>query len=108
LAFLALGYATSIIASILGLWRLKLPVSALTLVTLPIYWVMMSLAAWLALWDFCVRPFYWHKTQHGLSKLDAKTRRAQDSVSRPKHFNQPVSTAGLTLRQSPGWPMGQE
>jgi hypothetical protein len=33
------------------------------------YWVMISIAAYIALWQLIRRPFYWEKTQHGLSKL---------------------------------------
>lgn len=32
----------------------------------PLYWLMMSLAAYYALRDLLVRPFHWHKTKHGL------------------------------------------
>lgn len=32
----------------------------------PLYWLAMSGAAFLALWEFIVRPHYWHKTKHGL------------------------------------------
>lgn len=32
----------------------------------PIYWVLMSVAAWRALWQLFVNPFYWEKTTHGL------------------------------------------
>ena len=35
---------------------------------LPLYWVMMSLAAVKALWQLVVTPNYWEKTQHGLSR----------------------------------------
>jgi glycosyltransferase XagB len=107
LAFLLLGYGTSVTASVIGLRRQNLPVSPLTLVTLPIYWLMMSVAAWMALWDFCVRPFHWHKTQHGLSRLNAKARGAQDKVSRPRRSHQTLVKNSLTLRRSPGWPMDQ-
>jgi cellulose synthase/poly-beta-1,6-N-acetylglucosamine synthase-like glycosyltransferase len=33
----------------------------------PIYWVLMSFAAWRALWQLITKPFYWEKTTHGLS-----------------------------------------
>ena len=33
------------------------------------YWVMISIAAYMALWQLIRRPFYWEKTQHGLSRL---------------------------------------
>ncbi len=41
----------------------------LTLATLPIYWLLASVAAWLALWQFITNPFYWNKTRHGLSRF---------------------------------------
>jgi hypothetical protein len=37
------------------------------------YWVMISIAAYKALWQLVRHPFYWEKTQHGVSRqLDAK------------------------------------
>lgn len=35
---------------------------------LPVYYVLVSVAAWWALIDFFQRPFHWHKTQHGLAR----------------------------------------
>jgi glycosyltransferase XagB len=67
--FLFLGYGVAMAASVQGLKRLGTPVRMSTLLSLPVYWLMMSAAAWLALWDFIVRPFHWHKTQHGISKF---------------------------------------
>jgi glycosyltransferase XagB len=32
----------------------------------PLYWLGMSIAAALAVWEFIFKPHYWHKTQHGL------------------------------------------
>lgn len=32
----------------------------------PIYWLLMSFAAWKALYQLIFKPFYWEKTQHGL------------------------------------------
>lgn len=40
-----------------------------TLATMPVYWMLMSAAAWMALWQFLTRPFHWNKTEHGLSSL---------------------------------------
>ncbi len=31
---------------------------------IPVYWVLQSVAAYKALYEFCVRPFYWDKTEH--------------------------------------------
>jgi glycosyltransferase XagB len=37
------------------------------LATMPVYWLLMSFAAWISLWQFIVAPFHWNKTQHGHS-----------------------------------------
>jgi cellulose synthase/poly-beta-1,6-N-acetylglucosamine synthase-like glycosyltransferase len=39
--------------------------------TIPLYWVMMSIAACMALYQLIVKPHYWEKTEHGLH-LDKK------------------------------------
>ncbi|MCC7425652.1 MAG: glycosyltransferase [Alphaproteobacteria bacterium] len=36
--------------------------------TAVLYWMLMSVAGYKALWQLVVNPFYWEKTQHGLSK----------------------------------------
>ncbi len=53
---------------LLGLWP-SLPL-------LPLYYLLMSVAAWAALYDLAVRPFHWRKTEHGL----ARTRRRPGRV----------------------------
>jgi hypothetical protein len=57
-----------------GLARIRQKRRLTTIMTLPAYWLLQSLAAWLALWDFLVRPFHWHKTTHGLSRHFRKAR----------------------------------
>ncbi|NRA38337.1 MAG: hypothetical protein HRU15_09370 [Planctomycetes bacterium] len=32
----------------------------------PLYWILMSIAAWKAVWQLITRPHYWEKTVHGL------------------------------------------
>ncbi|WP_287963120.1 glycosyltransferase family 2 protein [Alcanivorax sp.] len=38
--------------------------------TVPFYWLLMSVAAYKALWQLIHNPFYWEKTHHGLSKYE--------------------------------------
>jgi len=38
---------------------------------LPLYYLLMSLAAYKALWQLVRRPHYWEKTEHGLTRHDA-------------------------------------
>jgi hypothetical protein len=35
------------------------------------YWVLMSIAAYKALWQLLRNPFFWEKTDHGMSRLAA-------------------------------------
>lgn len=35
------------------------------------YWALMSISAWKGAWQLVTRPFYWEKTNHGLSKHTA-------------------------------------
>jgi cellulose synthase/poly-beta-1,6-N-acetylglucosamine synthase-like glycosyltransferase len=37
----------------------------------PIYWLMMSVAAYFALYELVVKPHYWQKTEHGLHAEEA-------------------------------------
>ncbi len=37
----------------------------------PLYWIMHSIAAYKGLWQLIYKPFYWEKTNHGLTKLSS-------------------------------------
>ena len=39
----------------------------------PIYWLMHSISAYKGLYQLVVKPFYWEKTNHGLSKVNNPT-----------------------------------
>lgn len=39
----------------------------------PVYWLMHSIAAFKGLYQLIVNPFYWEKTEHGLSKVNSPT-----------------------------------
>jgi cellulose synthase/poly-beta-1,6-N-acetylglucosamine synthase-like glycosyltransferase len=39
----------------------------------PVYWLMHSAAAYMGLYQLVVKPFYWEKTTHGLSKINSAT-----------------------------------
>jgi len=39
----------------------------------PVYWLMHSIAAFKGLYQLIVKPFYWEKTEHGLSKVTNPT-----------------------------------
>jgi glycosyltransferase XagB len=66
---LTLGYGAGLLLARGGLQRLGYRHWWSTLLTIPLYWMLMAPAAWLGLWDFIVRPHHWHKTRHGLSQF---------------------------------------
>jgi len=43
----------------------------------PIYWLMHSISAYKGLYQLIVKPFYWEKTNHGLSKVSNPTNLVQ-------------------------------
>jgi cellulose synthase/poly-beta-1,6-N-acetylglucosamine synthase-like glycosyltransferase len=42
----------------------------------PLYWIMHSIAAYKGLWQLIYKPFYWEKTNHGLTKLSSSANAA--------------------------------
>ena len=40
---------------------------------MPVYWVLMSMASYVALFELVVRPYHWHKTEHGLHLAEEPT-----------------------------------
>lgn len=46
----------------------------------PVYWILHSVASYKALWQLLVKPHYWEKTEHGLTKQshDAQPHEAQE------------------------------
>jgi glycosyltransferase XagB len=55
------GYRALRRKNITGWWRI--------LLSMPIYWLLMTVSAWMAVWQLMVNPFHWNKTQHGLSRF---------------------------------------
>lgn len=48
--------------------------------TVPAYWLLMSVAGYKGLWQLITRPFYWEKTNHGVSRFTAEILRSSSSV----------------------------
>ncbi len=75
LLVLVSGYGVAIIAGRRALYQLGITGWIFPLATMPIYWLLMSVAAWAALWQFIVAPFHWNKTEHGLSSFQRRRRK---------------------------------
>ena len=68
---LGAGYAAGCLLGTIGIVRRPMRFLAWDLVWLPIYWLLMSLAAWRAAAQIIVWPFHWEKTRHGLAHRSA-------------------------------------
>lgn len=54
------------------------------IITLPAYWPLGSLAAWIAIWEFFARRSMWRKTTHGVSRVaQALNQSARDALQEP-------------------------
>jgi hypothetical protein len=40
-----------------------------SIATMPVYWLLISVGGWLALWQLLRAPFHWNKTAHGISRI---------------------------------------
>jgi cellulose synthase/poly-beta-1,6-N-acetylglucosamine synthase-like glycosyltransferase len=66
-ACLSLGYLAAASCAATGMHRAGLSVRLIDLVTMPLYWPLQTAAALRALWQLVTAPYYWDKTEHGLS-----------------------------------------
>ena len=74
-----IGYLTSAFLGWLGLWRRGLLSGSWSLLLTPLHWLLLSLAAWRALYQLILAPYSWEKTEHGLAKSSRRAAR----IARP-------------------------
>jgi cellulose synthase/poly-beta-1,6-N-acetylglucosamine synthase-like glycosyltransferase len=67
-ATFASGYIASIVPSVIGLYRRGLTRNIWALAFVPVHWLLLSLAAWRALYQLIRDPHRWEKTDHGLAR----------------------------------------
>jgi cellulose synthase/poly-beta-1,6-N-acetylglucosamine synthase-like glycosyltransferase len=82
-AILLAGYLISAALGLIGLKRRRLLGCAWALLLIPLYWLLLSVAAWRALTQLVLDPYRWEKTEHGLARTSRLARRARDSASSP-------------------------
>jgi cellulose synthase/poly-beta-1,6-N-acetylglucosamine synthase-like glycosyltransferase len=70
---LSTGYALSALLGFIGLSRRRLLGSAWYLALLPLYWLLLSVAAWRAVFQLVHEPYRWEKTAHGLARTSRRT-----------------------------------
>ncbi|HEV7910688.1 MAG TPA: glycosyltransferase family 2 protein [Methylocella sp.] len=67
------GTASIVWLALLGMKRRKLLGLWPFLPLLPLYYLLTSAAAWMAIYDLILRPYHWHKTEHGLAKTSRQS-----------------------------------
>lgn len=67
LVAIAAGYASTVVVGLMGLARRGQLRRSWVLALTPIYWALLSVAAWRALYQLFRDPYRWEKTEHGLA-----------------------------------------
>ena len=68
------GYASTIVLDVIGLRRRGLLGHAWVLILTPLHWLLLSVAAWRALFQLIYDPQRWEKTEHGLARTSRAAR----------------------------------
>ncbi|MEM7497374.1 MAG: glycosyltransferase family 2 protein [Pseudomonadota bacterium] len=68
-ASLAGGQGLMLSAAALAMWRKGALDLLLWVPSLPLYWTLGALAAWKAVIELFLAPYYWDKTRHGVSRM---------------------------------------
>jgi cellulose synthase/poly-beta-1,6-N-acetylglucosamine synthase-like glycosyltransferase len=74
---LTAGYFVSALLGGFGLMRRGLLAHAWVLLLTPLHWLLLSLAAWRALYQLIAEPYRWEKTEHGLAKSSRRAKAVQ-------------------------------
>src|SRR5690606_15553663 len=89
----AAGYLISGLFGWLGLARRGLSSTGWVLASIPIHWLLLSLAAWRALCQLFVAPYKWEKTEHGLAR-NSRRNPAAHAARRTRVERQARNTSG--------------
>ncbi|UOK71160.1 glycosyltransferase [Ancylobacter polymorphus] len=69
---LVAGLLGTVLSTLLGMRRRRIPGMVGVALTMPVYWLMMSAAAWRALIALVIAPSHWEKTEHGLARTSRR------------------------------------
>lgn len=68
---LVAGYGGAAVTMVVGLGRRGMRPGWRTIAGTPIYWLLLSVAAWRAVIELVRRPYHWQKTEHGVARRGA-------------------------------------
>jgi glycosyltransferase XagB len=107
IATLLFGYASTIVLDAIGLRRRGLLLHAWVLLLTPLYWFLLSLAAWRALFQLCRDPQRWEKTEHGLALTSRRWSVAKYGQDAAVEAGPPrlAPVAPRAIAATPGQPM---
>ena len=83
LAVWLLGSIALFVPPAVGALRRGSPGLLLLLPLLPLYYALVSVAAWMALYEYFTRRFAWNKTEHGLARQRAPVEAAKSGAAIP-------------------------
>jgi cellulose synthase/poly-beta-1,6-N-acetylglucosamine synthase-like glycosyltransferase len=89
------GYASSAILCMIGLSRRQLVHCAWVLLLMPAHWLLLSWAAWRALYQLIVAPYAWEKTEHGLARHSRRAKRLTQALMALEREVAALKAAGL-------------
>ncbi len=103
------GYTSTIMLDVIGLRRRGLLAQAWVLILTPLHWLLLSLAAWRALFQLIYDPQCWEKTEHGVARtsraagshrLRSQLRQSPET-SRQRPVNEPRKELPVDRRRPP-------
>ncbi len=83
------GYASTVALDLVGLQRRGLLAHGWVLLLTPLYWFLLSIAAWRALFQLLFAPQLWEKTEHGLAKSSRLARTFDKAFANAKPSDKP-------------------
>jgi hypothetical protein len=103
------GYTSTIMLDVIGLRRRGLLAQAWVLMLTPLHWLLLSLAAWRALFQLIYDPQCWEKTEHGVARTSRAARshrllsrlRQSPEPSRQRPVNEPRREVPVDRRRPP-------
>ena len=91
---LAVGYVGTVLTTALGMHRRGMPGLWRVLPVIPVYWLLLSLAAWRAVGQLLTDPQRWEKTEHGLARTSRRRPRLVRAAG-------PINSAANRRRRRP-------
>lgn len=85
---------TSAFLGWLGLLRRGLLPTAWILLLTPVHWLLLSLAAWRALYQLAAASYAWEKTEHGLAKSSRRAATMTRSLVELERYLSALKEAG--------------